>query len=184
MHEDQPSYSPDGNWILYRSFNSSGSSIWKIPPEGGPPQLVTEKIAQQPALSPDGKQLAFFYRDAQTNSPWKAMVTQIEGMKPVYEFALPQTVNPSGPGLRWRPDGRALTYVAIVDGVSNVWEQPLDGTAPQQITHFKDQQIFSFAWSVDDQKLACVRGRERGGVVLISGFNHGITSARANMEAP
>lgn len=171
LHEDQPTYSPDGRWIFYRSFNASGSCILKLAAEGGNPQPVTVKIAQQPAVSYDGTQLAFYYRDAQVNSQWKIMVSRFDGGQPVHEFALPESVDPSDPGLRWKSDGRALTYVATVDGVSNVWKQPLDGGAPQQITHFNDQQIFSFGWSADGQQLACIRGRKRGSAVLLTGFN-------------
>ena len=73
--------------------------------------------------------------------------------------------------MRWRSDGRALTYVATIDGVSNIWEQLLDGGEPRQITHFKDEQIFSFAWSADGQQLACVRGNEKKSAVIIKGLN-------------
>jgi serine/threonine protein kinase len=170
-HEDQPVISPDGKWILYRRFNSSGSSVWKLPTAGGDPQQVTERIAQQPAVSPDGKMIACYFRDAQVNSPWKIMVMPFDTGQPVQEFDPSPSADPSSAGLRWRPDGRALTYVATVEGVSNIWELHLDGGATRQITHFKDEQIFSFAWSPDGLQLACIRGNLRGDAVLIKGLN-------------
>ena len=169
-YEDQPNFSPDGKWILFRTFNATGSSIFKMQVDGSDAQPVTDKIAQQPVVSPDGKLIAFYYQDSQINSVWKIQVISFNGGTMAFEFALPPTVSPSSPGLRWRSDGRALTYTATENGVSNVWEQPLDGGAPKQITHFKEEQIFSFAWSADGQHLACVRGIEKGSAVLIKGF--------------
>ena len=48
-------------------------------------------------------------------------------------------------------------YLRVVTrgGVSNIWAQPIDGSAPKQLTHFKTDRIFSFDWSGDGKQLAC-----------------------------
>jgi len=53
------------------------------------------------------------------------------------------------------------------DLFSNIWRQPLDGSAPRQLTHFTSDRIFSFAWSRDGKRLAVSRGTVSGDVVLI-----------------
>ena len=50
----------------------------------------------------------------------------------------------------------------------NLWSQPLDGGPPKQVTDFKSDEIFSFAWSRDGKQLALARGVETGDVVLIT----------------
>jgi len=60
-------------------------------------------------------------------------------------------------------------YAATRGGVSNIWEQPLDGSAPQQLTDFKSDLISSFAWSKDG-RLVCTRAAAANDVILISNF--------------
>ena len=67
-------------------------------------------------------------------------------------------------------DGRDLTYVDTKGGVSNIWLQSLAGGAPRQLTDFKDQRIFGFAWSRDGKQLALSRGVVNSDVVLVKDF--------------
>ena len=73
-----------------------------------------------------------------------------------------------GQTIRWMSDGRALTYIVTRNGVSNIWSQPIDGGPPKQLTDFKSDMIFSYAWSRDGKKLALARGTKTSDVVLIS----------------
>ena len=75
-----------------------------------------------------------------------------------------------GRTIHWTADGRDLTYVDTKGGVSNIWIQSLDGGAPKQLTDFKDQRIFGFAWSRDGKQLALSRGVVNSDVVLIRDF--------------
>lgn len=68
------------------------------------------------------------------------------------------------------PDGRALAYVDTQGGVSNIFAQPLDGGKPKQLTDFKQERIFSFAYSHDGRQLALSRGTINNDVMLIGNF--------------
>ncbi len=70
---------------------------------------------------------------------------------------------------RWSPDGKDLTYIRTVDGVSNIWAQPFEGGEPRQITRFTEGLIFNFAWSKEGD-LALSRGAIESDVVLIENF--------------
>ena len=74
-------------------------------------------------------------------------------------------------GLRWLPDGGALTYVNNQHGVSNIFTQPLAGGPPRQLSGFTSDQIFRFAWSPDGKRLALERGFNVTDVILISDFD-------------
>src|ERR1041384_6369783 len=75
-------------------------------------------------------------------------IIPFDGGAPLKAFDLPPTTV-IGVGLRWLPDGSALTYVNNQHGVSNICTQPLRGGPPRQLTNFTSDQIFRFAWSPD-----------------------------------
>jgi len=77
-------------------------------------------------------------------------------------------------GFRWSPDGKAITYRAHQDstgrnGADNLWNRPIDGGPPKQLTNFDSDQIFSFVWSRGGQ-LALSRGVETRDVILLTNF--------------
>jgi len=52
--------------------------------------------------------------------------------------------------------------------VTNIWEQPLAGGSPKQITNFTSGSIFDFDWSQDGKRLFMSRGEVSSDVVLLS----------------
>lgn len=53
----QPSYSPDGKWIAYVTWNDTeGGHLWRVPSGGGQPDRLSQSPGQyqHPAWSPDG----------------------------------------------------------------------------------------------------------------------------------
>jgi Tol biopolymer transport system component len=90
----------------------------------------------------------------------------MDGGAPLKLFDLPQTFRAN---TVWSPDGRALDYLTNDGGVGNIWAQPLDGGAPRQVTDFKTESIIAYDWARDG-RLACARGVETTGVVLIKDF--------------
>ena len=72
-------------------------------------------------------------------------------------------------GLKWTPDGRAIAFVEP-EG-TNVWLQPIDGSAPRQFTHFSDRQIDAIAWSPDGRRLAVSRRLTTTDIVLFTGLD-------------
>jgi len=61
---NNPSWSRDGQWILFDS-STPKPGIYKVPAEGGPPVLVTDKGGWVPIESPDGK-FIYFITDKDT----------------------------------------------------------------------------------------------------------------------
>src|SRR5262249_43894728 len=69
--------------------------------------------------------------------------------------------------LRFTPDGKSLVHIVTERGVSNLRTVPLTGGEPKQLTDFKSDLIFDFAWSRDGKLLALSRGQVRSDVVLL-----------------
>ena len=162
--EQNPQFSPDGRWLVYRTALGR-PTVWKMPAGGGDAVQLTSKTSYGPVVSPDGKLVAYVYRD--DGGPFRLAVAPLDGGEPVRTFALPATYERP---LRWTPDGRAVAYLDAPDGVSNILAQPLDGATPLPLTSFTADRILGFAWSPDGKQLALSRGTSRSDVVLIKGL--------------
>jgi len=161
--------SPDGRWVVFSSARSGSNRLWKVSIDGGDAVRLTNQYTLNPAVSPDGQLIACHYREDQPNPPFKVAVIPFAGGDPIKVLDFPHSFN-GGPGLRWTPDGRAVTFIDTVDGVSNIWSLPLDGGKPVQLTAFKTDQIFWFDFSRDGKQLALSRGTQTSDVVLIKDF--------------
>ena len=170
--EGWPECSPDGKWVVYVSFAASfPQNLWKVPIEGGNPVPVTSMISNLPAISPDGKLIAFRARSSE-DQLLKIFVMSFADGRLMKAFDIEPTTIISGDykTLRWTSDGGGLAYMDTRTGVANIWVRPLDGGPERQLTDFKSEQMFRFAWSRDGKQLAVTRGAMMKDVILISGF--------------
>jgi Tol biopolymer transport system component len=69
----------------------------------------------------------------------------------------------------WSPDGKAFDYVSEADGWTDIWEEPLSGGDPKQLTHFGSGQVNDFHWSRDAKRLLVVWGSTSDDVVFLTG---------------
>ena len=164
-----PTFSPDGKWLVFTKYND-GMALWKVPVEGGEPTRLLVENALCSAVSPNGKTIAFVLRRG-GNSNRIALVS-FDGGEIIKTFAAVPETNPlsNNQNLQWTPDGRAIYYIALNNGVSNIWRQPIDGSPPAQVTQFATGRIFNFAYSPDGQQLVLSRGSFDSDVVLIKDF--------------
>ena len=166
-----PQSSPDGRWVVFWSNRSGELRVWKVSIDGGVPVQLTDQVMYNPTVSPDASQIACLYLETQSNAlKSKIAIIPFAGGDPIKVVDLPQSYRQTNAGLRWTPDGRALTYVDTTDGVSNIWSLPLDGGKPVQLTNFKTDRIFWFNFSRDGKQLALSRGTETSDVILIRDF--------------
>ena len=165
-YNHDPICSPDGQWVVYETLNSSGSAVMRVPIDGGAAVNLSNREAEVAAISPDGKLVAFAGHEASgSNVHTVCVVVPSGGGQPLYTFNVdPRATAP----LRFTPDGKSLAYVVNDRGVVNIWTVPLGGGTPSQLTDFKSDQIFDFAWSRDGKSLALARGTVSRDVVLLT----------------
>lgn len=156
-----PHCSPAGDWVVFAA--RAPWAIWKVPIQGGSPIKLGESSETTPAISPDGKLVAYEYTDKEAKRT-KLCVQSLEG-GPI------TTIGDSDVGysnIRWTLDGRAIAYVSNSEGRTNIWAQPVSGGAPKKLTDFKTEWLMRFDWSRDGKQLICVRGRLTSDLYQIS----------------
>ncbi len=169
-HDLQPNYSPDGEWIVYSSERNNKRLVMKMSLPGGTHEAMSlsDKWADFPVVSPDGKWIACLYQEGPSASRQIALLPFAEAA-PVQLLNLPN-IHPQ-PSVRWHPEGRALSYLDPKDYAENIWLFPLAGGKPYKLTDFHEEHIFAYAWSRDGLYLACARGTINREVVMLSRFN-------------
>lgn len=163
-----PRVTPDGRQALFVS-PLGGFRLWSVPLEGGPPAKIADIDARVPDVSPDGKSVAFL-SFVGVEKPTVG-ICDLPACSSQRRLPTPGLKAPAqSSGIRWTPDGRGIAYLNV-EPQPNIWIQPLDGSPPQQLTHFTDgRQIPDFAWSHDGTRLAVVRAETSTDIVLYRGL--------------
>jgi WD40 repeat protein len=108
-----------------------------------------------PALSPDGKTLAFLgspasigqSNTARTDVPFELYLVTLESMSS--SSLLNDLAHPSGP--RWSPDGNWLVTAGVRSGQSGTW---LVSTSDGRIVQVSAAALGSLAWALDGRHIA------------------------------
>jgi dipeptidyl aminopeptidase/acylaminoacyl peptidase len=146
--------SGDSLWDVPSVHQSRG--IWAVSREGGAPTRISASpgSAYAPAVSPDGKWLAYLSLP-ETGAQLDVMVV---GLAPNGRFqGAPRNLtdkwdlNPESP--EWTPDGKSLRFLAGVGGNHHLFEVPVAGGAVRQVTQ-GDRQLASTSFSNDGKVMA------------------------------
>ncbi len=181
-HDGSPACSPDGNWVYYMD---SLLTIMRVPMEGGRPEAVRGSKLPNVyqylggiGVSPDGQQLALIayvsVGDGTGRSEKKIALIDLNPPSASH-FLTPHpriTVGSldSG-GVLFTQDAKSVVYIIREQGIDNLWQQPLDGSAGHQLTNYTSDHISEFGWSPDGKRLAVNRRAESSDVVLLRDTN-------------
>ena len=172
-NEGFPICSPDGTSFYY--VDNATTRIMRMPINGGSPELIKASAIpngfMQGAvnLSPDGRwmpEIETATDPATQTSTTKVALLDVNAnseasakyLDPRAEIALP---------IAFTPDGKALAYTIVENGVGNVWAQPLDGSPGHRLTNFTSDQIRTFQFSPDGKSFTVARIHVVSDVVLL-----------------
>jgi len=163
-----PACSPDGKYVFYASAEQP-QKIWRVAIDGGAPLEIDRVLGDQLSgginLSPDGRLISYGFTRYFPAPEWNAAVIPAQGGPPQKTFPLPPAEDTE---LHWSSDGKALQFLWTREGVTNLWEQPLGGGRPHQLTHFTSGRISAFSWSSDRKRLFLSRSKLSSDAVLLT----------------
>ncbi len=154
-----PTFSPDGETILYAHGMESGIDLYAVPVSGSDsPRRVTVSRglnAVSPSYSPDGRRIVYV-----TNRPGGLVLytadadgTNAEALTPFNFGDKTQRTDPS-----WSPDGRLVAFQAEIGGKTQIYSvSPRDRGSPKQYTNEGRNEDPS--WSPDSRHLVFTSNR-------------------------
>jgi Tol biopolymer transport system component len=156
---------PDGRFVFYVNGHRP-QKIWRVSSDGGAPVEIADGtgdgITGPLDISPDGRR--FSYPFDEYPPVWKIAVSSTSGGQLIKTFDVPGGTT----RVRWSTTGTGLQYLVTQNGATNIWEQPIAGGRPKQLTKFASGRIFDFTWSSDHRRLLLTRGDVTSDVVLLS----------------
>lgn len=132
-----PSWSPDGKEIVFSSEgrdqpdvrNSQPSVLWIVNVATGAKRLLTDRDAMQPAWSPHGSRIAFWFMPPSVGRSDIATISKDGGEPLVITKDAATNWNPV-----WSPDGKFLYFASDRSGNMNFWRVAIDEATGQVLS--------------------------------------------------
>lgn len=166
---DNPDVSSDGKWVIYSAYTGGESRIFRVPIDGGGPQMLTNYKATEPRYSRDGTRFACFIPNETTGFWTRVAIVPAEGGEPIKVIdAPPGTSITRGP--IWTPDDGAITIVFAEGEKQNLWLLPVDGSPGKRMTNFDVPGTARREYSRDGKRIALIRAEGIGNAIMITDF--------------
>ena len=130
-HLWSPSYSPDGERIVFVHDAGGRGQVYVMNADGSDPKDLSSNdyCDRSPVWSPDGTRIAFV---SDRTGDWDIYVMNADG-----PAGAPQRRLAGNPGLDrapdWSPDGRRVAWESHVTGMPNIWAVGADGSDPRPL---------------------------------------------------
>jgi serine/threonine protein kinase/Tol biopolymer transport system component len=150
-----PSFSPDGNYIFYRKATDATLNVFRVyrmPVLGGTPQLLLRDVDAGPALSPDGKRMAYIRGNDPEVGKYRLLSSNLDGsdekILQIAPLPLPNT-------LSWSPDGMRIAFISYSQGKAQGQISTFEIASAKDIplTSFPDRSFTDLAWTPDGRGL-------------------------------
>ncbi|HUU29103.1 MAG TPA: DPP IV N-terminal domain-containing protein [archaeon] len=134
-----PSFSPDGEKIVFSGIDGGESNLYLVDIKTGKlTQLTADKYTQRdPVFSPDGKKIAFTTEygpgtdlEKLIFSDYRIGILDLEtGKYSILPNSLGDNISP-----QWSPDGDKLAYVSVRTGIQNIFYHDFADGQEYQVT--------------------------------------------------
>lgn len=154
-----PDIAADGTVV----FQDGDYSVARLSP--GETQPVQLGKGLKPAISIDGKQVAFF---TMNRGKWSVRIADATSGEVLKDLELPTNIKERR--MRWHPSGKFLGLVYDAGERLLLLILPTDGSQPRIIDNLGNGVINTFTWSSDGKHLLFSVTNKTEDAVLISGF--------------
>jgi DNA-binding winged helix-turn-helix (wHTH) protein/Tol biopolymer transport system component len=158
-----PAFSADGRSVFY-TLPRERWTLWRVPIEGGDSIRVTEHAGIQPAVSPDGKWIAYMTGNVSVKPILHIM--PIDGGDTIAFDALPADKF----DIQWLPDGKEVAYKITENGIQKIVSQSVVGGQPRTLLAAlgESEGIAGWAFSIDGKELYYSTGPVHSNVVMFA----------------
>lgn len=155
---------PDGETVYYLAADGDArnESLWRVSINGEHNARLTERTTRSASVSPDGKTLAAYISNPETNAMGLALLSAETGQV-VKNLETPPNDDISFTA--WSRDGNSLFLVLRKDKPVSLWRLPLSDGQPQQLREWENDAIFRLAISRDGRRLFYEVGNELNSVM-------------------
>jgi Tol biopolymer transport system component len=128
-YDNQPTWSPDGSKIVFKSSRSGGSEIYTMNADGTNQIRLTRNTLREgnPDWSPDGSKIVF---DSNRVGNWEIYMMNTDGSEQTR-----LTDNPANEGMPdWSPDCSKIVFYSSRDGNVEIYSMNADGSNQIRLT--------------------------------------------------
>jgi Tol biopolymer transport system component len=167
--EQLDAWSHDGKWLYYSSTArdiGASNDVYRVSPAGGTPmQVSADRYANEwaAAPAPDGSALAFvgrgfgqWWRHGHAHIDESVIMLMREQSPSKYEALTDGEAKEVWP--MWGEGGKSLFYMSDRGGAENLWQLPLGGGRPVQLTKFTSGRVLWPSISYDGRTVVFERG--------------------------
>jgi Tol biopolymer transport system component len=156
--------SPDGETVFYLVHDSEKKfeTLWRVSINGENPVKLTDRATRSPRISPDGKTIACYFSNPETNRMSLTLLSAATGAVLKYPATPPSD---DVPFLDWSKDGENLFVVLQRGKPFSLWKLPLSGTGGEQLREWENDAIFRLAISRNGERVFYEVGNQLNSVV-------------------
>lgn len=150
-------WSADGRALFYATDRAGGYTVWRVPAEGGTPELMVGGAAKlkHPSVARASGRIAYESWSYEINL-WEAPITDrldLEGdLTPTLRPAV-RTSDQWNHSPEFSPDATRIAFVSTRSGGAELWTSDRDGANAQQLTNFGRAAIRQPRWSPDGTRI-------------------------------
>ncbi len=142
-----PTWSADGNEIIYSAGGGDNPRLRRVPSGGGPSEAIAYAAdGDQPTVSPSGERMVYA-RTSLVSDIWQANLPDGSVQMPLVRSTRRDLTQ------QYSPDGRRIAFSSGRSGYREIWVCDSDGASPIQLTDLKSQNSSTPYWSPDGHEI-------------------------------
>ncbi len=162
-----PNFTADGQTVVFqRGIKNKLFTMWRVSLHDKNPVQITRTHGTQPAVSPDGTQVAHYFMDAETDNLWRIRLVSIVDGTDFGKLSLPKSVTERR--MRWHPSGQFVSQIFYEGDNIKLLNLPVGGGNSQIVSGLGKGNVNWFDWSGDGRQIVVSHTTATQDVVLLS----------------
>ena len=155
--------------VVFTSYRDGNGELYAVPSSGGVERRLTTTVANetQPALSPDGRHIAYLSDESGVPKLWMCAADGTNPQPLTTGFGFPGSIEASP---SWAPASDRLVFVSTANGHAGLFILTLGAGAPMPLVADSSTAVEP-SWSADGTLVAFASTRAGGGATNIYTVN-------------